>query len=81
MPPDLTGAARPLCSGASIATRERTRVMAKANTITIKLESTADTGYFYVAKKNPRKMTEKIEKRKYDPKARKHVIFKETKIK
>ncbi|MEQ8388247.1 MAG: 50S ribosomal protein L33 [Alphaproteobacteria bacterium] len=55
--------------------------MAKANTITIKLESTADTGYFYVAKKNPRKMTEKIEKRKYDPKARKHVIFKETKIK
>ncbi len=55
--------------------------MAKGNTILIKLQSTADTGYFYVAKKNPRKHTEKLEFRKYDPVARKHVIFKETKIK
>ena len=54
--------------------------MAKGNTILIKLQSTADTGYFYVAKKNPRKHTEKLEFRKYDPVARKHVIFKETKI-
>ena len=35
----------------------------------------------YEAKKNPRKHTEKFEFRKYDPVARKHVIFKETKIK
>ncbi|MBT3792623.1 MAG: 50S ribosomal protein L33 [Rhodospirillales bacterium] len=55
--------------------------MAKSNTINIKLESTADTGFFYVAKKNPRTLTEKMEKRKYDPVARKHVIFKEAKIK
>ncbi len=55
--------------------------MAKAATILIKLESTADTGYFYVAKKNPRTQTEKMEMRKYDPRAKKHVLFKETKLK
>ena len=55
--------------------------MAKAATIKIKLESTADTGFFYVTKKNSRTMTEKMVKRKYDPVARKHVDFKETKIK
>ncbi len=55
--------------------------MAKATSIKIKLLSTADTGFFYVTKKNPRTMTEKMEKRKYDPVARKHVIFKEAKIK
>lgn len=55
--------------------------MAKPNTILIKLESTADTGYFYVAKKNPRKQTEKLEFRKYDPVARKHVLFKESRMK
>jgi large subunit ribosomal protein L33 len=55
--------------------------MAKASTIVIKMESTAGTGYFYVAKKNPRTQTEKLEKRKYDPVVRKHVIFKENKIK
>ena len=55
--------------------------MAKPATVQIKLESTAGTGYFYVAKKNPRTLTEKLELRKYDPKARKHVIFKETKMK
>ena len=55
--------------------------MAKATTIKIKLLSTADTGYFYVTKKNSRTMTEKMVKRKYDPIARKHVEFRETKIK
>ncbi|MAB13677.1 50S ribosomal protein L33 [Parvibaculum sp.] len=55
--------------------------MAKPTTIKIKLESTADTGYFYVAKKNSRTMTEKMTVRKYDPVVRKHVEFKETKIK
>ena len=55
--------------------------MAKSNTIVIKLLSSADTGYYYVAKKNPRTQTEKLEFRKYDPVARKQVIFKETKIK
>ena len=55
--------------------------MAKSSTILIKMESTAGTGYFYVAKKNPRNITEKLEMRKYDPVARKHVVFKENKIK
>ena len=54
--------------------------MAKPSTILIKLESTADTGYYYVTKKNPRTQTEKLEMRKYDPVARKHVMFKEGKI-
>ncbi len=55
--------------------------MAKPATILIKLLSTAGTGYFYTAKKNPRKTTEKLEFRKYDPVVRKHVPFKEAKIK
>lgn len=53
----------------------------KSATITIKMLSTADTGYFYVAKKNPRQKPEKFEFRKYDPVVRKHVTFRETKIK
>lgn len=55
--------------------------MAKAVTIKIKLVSTADTGFFYTAKKNSRTMTDKMVKKKYDPVARKHVEFKESKIK
>jgi large subunit ribosomal protein L33 len=55
--------------------------MAKQTTIMIKLVSTADTGFYYVTKKNPRTSTEKLEFRKYDPIARKHVAFKEAKIK
>ncbi len=55
--------------------------MAKPTTILVKLESTADTGYYYVTKKNPRTQTEKMTFRKYDPVVRKHVEFKETKLK
>ena len=55
--------------------------MAKSNTILVKLVSTADTGYYYVTKKNPRTQTEKLSMRKYDPVVRKHVEFKEGKIK
>lgn len=55
--------------------------MAKPSSIQIKLVSTANTGFFYVTKKNPRNSTEKFEFRKYDPVVRKHVIFKEEKIK
>jgi large subunit ribosomal protein L33 len=65
------------CSGAAVAGI----VMAKSNTIQIRLVSTADTGYFYVTKKNARAQTGKMELRKYDPVARKHVAFKEAKIK
>ena len=55
--------------------------MAKAVTIKIKLLSTADTGFLYVTKKNSRTKTDKLSFKKYDPIARKHVEFKETKIK
>ena len=53
--------------------------MAKSATIKIRLNSSADTGFFYVTKKNPR--TEKLVLKKYDPVVRKHVEFKEGKIK
>lgn len=55
--------------------------MAKPASILVKLVSTADTGYFYVVKKNPRNTTEKFQFRKYDPVVRKHVLFKESKMK
>jgi large subunit ribosomal protein L33 len=55
--------------------------MAKPASIKIKLNSTADTGFYYVTKKNARTMTEKLVLKKYDPVARKHVDFKEAKIK
>ncbi len=55
--------------------------MAKASTVLIKMVSSADTGYYYVTKKNPRTKTEKLELRKFDPVVRKHVLFKESKIK
>jgi large subunit ribosomal protein L33 len=57
------------------------KAMAKPATIKIKLLSTADTGFFYVTKKNPRNQTEKMTFRKYDPVVRKHVEFKEAKVK
>ncbi len=53
----------------------------KQNTVLIRLLSSAGTGYFYVTKKNPRTATDKLELRKYDPVVRKHVAFKEAKIK
>ncbi len=55
--------------------------MAKPVTQKIKLVSTAGTGFYYVTKKNPRNQTEKMSMRKYDPVVRKHVEFKEGKIK
>jgi large subunit ribosomal protein L33 len=55
--------------------------MAKPATVQIRLVSTADTGYFYVTKKNPRNSTEKLQVRKYDPVVRKHVLYKEVKLK
>jgi large subunit ribosomal protein L33 len=55
--------------------------MAKPTTVKIRLNSTADTGFFYVTKKNSRTMTEKMVLKKYDPVVKKHVEFKEGKIK
>ena len=47
----------------------------------IRLVSTAGTGYFYTTDKNKKNMPEKMEIKKFDPKARKHVMYKEAKIK
>jgi large subunit ribosomal protein L33 len=47
----------------------------------IKLVSSAGTGHFYTTTKNKRTMTEKLEMKKFDPVVRKHVIYKEAKIK
>ena len=55
--------------------------MAKPTTVKIRLNSSGDTGFYYVTKKNSRTMTEKFKIKKYDPKLRKHVEFKEGKIK
>ena len=55
--------------------------MAKKSNIKIRLVSSEGTGYFYVTRKNPRNLTEKMVVRKYDPVARKHCEFKEAKIK
>ena len=53
--------------------------MAKPATLQIKLVSTADTGYFYVTRRTRARSLTRV--RKYDPKARKHVLFREAKIK
>ena len=55
--------------------------MAKPSTLLVKLVSTADTGHFYVTKKNPRTKPAKMEVKKYDPVVRKHVSYKEEKMK
>ena len=47
----------------------------------IKLVSTEGTGHFYTTDKNKRTMPEKMEIKKYDPVVRKHVMYKEAKIK
>lgn len=55
--------------------------MAKAVREKIKLVSTADTGFYYTTTKNKRNTPDKFEFKKYDPVVRKHVVFKEAKIK
>ncbi len=47
----------------------------------IKLESSAGTGHFYTTTKNKRNSADKLEIRKFDPVAGKHVAYKETKLK
>ena len=53
----------------------------KNKNLLIKLVSTADTGYFIVRKRNTSNQTEKLSRNMYDPKVRKHVLFKEKKLK
>jgi large subunit ribosomal protein L33 len=55
--------------------------MAKAVREKIRLVSSAGTGHFYTTTKNKRNNPEKMEVKKFDPKVRQHVIYKEAKIK
>ena len=55
--------------------------MAKPTREKIRLVSSAGTGHFYTTTKNKRNMPEKMEIKKFDPKVRKHVTYKEAKIK
>jgi large subunit ribosomal protein L33 len=55
--------------------------MAKSNREKIKLVSSAGTGHYYTATKNKKLHPEKLETKKYDPTIRKHVVYKESKIK
>ena len=55
--------------------------MAKAISLKIKLVSSPGTGHYYVTKKNSRTQTDKLVKKKYDPVAKKHVEYREGKIK
>ena len=55
--------------------------MAKSNREKIKLVSSAGSGHYYTATKNKKLHPEKLETKKYDPTIRKHVIYKESKIK
>ena len=54
--------------------------MAKGARENIKLESSAGTGHFYTTDKNKKTTPEKLEMMKFDPVARKHVSYKETKL-
>ena len=45
-----------------------------------KLESTAGTGFFYTTTRNKKANQEKLEMKKFDPKAKKHVKFVEKKL-
>jgi large subunit ribosomal protein L33 len=47
----------------------------------VRMNSSAGTGHFYTTDKNKRTTPEKLEMKKYDPVARKHVMYKEGKIK
>jgi large subunit ribosomal protein L33 len=82
LPPfPLKGGLQEIHRTLALPVRQRTTTMAKPTTIKIRLNSTAGTGHFYVTKKNARTMTEKMTVRKYDPVVRKHVEYKEGKIK
>lgn len=54
---------------------------AKRKSMQIAMVSTAGTGHRYYARRNPKEKPEKMELRKYDPVVRKHVIYKEQKMK
>ncbi|KAI8561531.1 hypothetical protein RHMOL_Rhmol04G0347400 [Rhododendron molle] len=53
----------------------------KSASLFIRLVSAAGTGFFYVKRKNPKRIQTKLEFRKYDPRVNRHVLFTEAKMK
>ena len=70
-----------MATGAAALLHFRNRAHGQADYRQDQARQPADTGFFYVTKKNPRTKTEKLSFKKYDPIVRKHVDFKEAKIK
>jgi large subunit ribosomal protein L33 len=68
----------PICGHAANASDALGEIMPRDK---IKLESSAGTGHFYTTSKNKKTMPDKMEIMKFDPVARKHVKYKETKLK
>jgi large subunit ribosomal protein L33 len=59
---------------------QKKSVKKKRAAILFKLVSSAGTGYFFTARRNPKKRPDKMEFRKYDPITRSHVMFREAKL-
>jgi large subunit ribosomal protein L33 len=55
--------------------------MAKSARDKIKLVSSAGTGHYYTTTKNKKNTPGKMQMKKYDPRVRKHVMYKEAKLK
>ncbi len=72
-------ALKPFLQISAVVKRQRKRLLMMRDKI--KLVSSANTGHYYTTTKNRRATTDKIEIKKYDPVVRKHVIYKESKIK
>lgn len=53
---------------------------AKRSSVLFRMVSSAGTGFFYLARRNPKQKQEKMVFSKYDPIVRKHVEFKEQKM-
>ncbi|MGL9726030.1 MAG: 50S ribosomal protein L33 [Wolbachia sp.] len=65
-------------------TKKTTSLLVKLVSTATKITKTGEeklTGYFYVKKRNPKKLPQKLEFRKYDPVVRGHALFKEEKLK
>ena len=72
---------QPETAGLGDSERQHGKTMAKSKREKIKLESSAGTGHFYTTSKNRTNTPNKMELKKYDPVVRKHVVYKETKLK
>ncbi|GGO39432.1 hypothetical protein GCM10008949_47550 [Deinococcus humi] len=78
--PPRAGAGSSVSSGLEELRKEQITMAKDGPRIIVKMESTAGTGFYYTTTKNRRNTQAKLELRKYDPMAKKHVVFKEKKV-